>query len=192
MRSALGARNPQLAKSRGFVGSRAANQLPALLTEATKRGPVLAMANTMAVIAAFGPGQGSVVVADIDANNIAGIQDIAQMAEREPDQGKWLNAVRQKYDDPGNQLGLLLQQPGVASGYEHFRRRIQEGRLSFFNLDLSGANVSELKNEAPEGFAAVYTGNIEHYIGGFMATGAIETPEREASMGRYRTNLLSV
>lgn len=176
-----------------FVGSKARNQLPVILIDATQSGAVLSVANTMAILAGFGPGPGHVVVADIASSHIAGVQHILRLAKESPDQASWLRAVKQMYPNVGRQLDLSLRRLGMHGSFSHLKARIASDRFSFFSIDLADENaLSTLSKASPSGFAAVYTSNIEMYLAGFLNGGTRSDEDRQAKLDHFRTNVLGL
>ena len=88
---------PRPLQANDFLGRRADNQLPAMMMDATQRGPVLSVANSTAILAAFGTGPHRVTVADVSPAHLAGVQDILNLARNAHTPQAWLAAVRDRH-----------------------------------------------------------------------------------------------
>ncbi|NRF72176.1 hypothetical protein HLB44_34850 [Aquincola sp. S2] len=185
---------PKVVKGNFFLGTKATDRLPALMMQATERGPVLSVATGTAVMAAFGRGPGRVVVADLSQRNLAGVQDLLQLAKDSPDQAAWLASVQQRYGtDVSRHFKLSIKRAGDHASFERLKARVESGQIDFFHVDLADVNATrDMRAIAGEGFAAVYASNIEQYVGGHLDNTGAPAQQRQQRLDQYRTNLLGV
>jgi len=183
--------NPRPLPANDFLGRRADNQLPALMMDATRRGPVLSVANSTAVLAAFGTGPHRVAVADISPGHLAGVQDVLKMAADAPSQEAWLAAVKQRHGAIGSQLETALARAGSSASFDRMKERVAQGEIDLHHVDLATDQAAGLRESAgPSGFSAVYASNIEMYVAGFLNHGQTSAAERQQGLDKYRGNLL--
>ena len=176
-----------------FLGRRADNQLPALMMQATQRGPVLSVANSAAILAAFGAGPHRVAVADVSQPHLAGVQDILNLARQAATQGQWLAAVKSRHGAIGDHLEASLARADAHASFERFKERVETGQVDLFHVDLASDHAAKLRDVAGKaGFAAVYASNIEMYVAGFLNHGETSASDRQQGLEKYRGNLLGL
>lgn len=154
-------------KASDIPGIKAENELPLNLMEGTKKGTVVAVANTIAVLAGGGEGAGLIAVVDIDKAHIAGIQHILRLAVDASSHTDWLTNVKQTYSFQGRELELSLNKMSDAAGwFTHLKNRIQQNGFVFINSDLSKAgewiNLKAAIGNTP--VSTIYASNIVMYL----------------------------
>ncbi|CCG85749.1 hypothetical protein [Erwinia piriflorinigrans] len=173
-----------------FVGSKSNNAIPSLLANATHKGDVVTVANSMAVMAAMGQGHGKVVVSDLSDAHLAGVKSVIALAEKNHNQDGWLKDVKKEHGSSyASHLSLLISRNGDDLSFEQLQRRIRNQDIAFYHVDLASSSASEIEKDTPHGVSAVYASNIEMYLGGFLSKDGKSFSERQQSLDSFKENL---
>ncbi|WP_229768892.1 hypothetical protein [Pseudomonas syringae] len=176
-----------------YVGTKAANQIPCLLSNATFQGDVISVANSMAVLAAMGQGHGNVIVADLDKAHLAGVQSVLAIAQSSGSQEAWLREVKRQHKSGyADHLELLIQRNQEHLSFDSLKQRLHRGGVSIVQADMASDSATELAGLAPHGVSGMYVSNIEMYLGGFLDKANTSINERQQALNAFKNNIVSL
>ncbi|WP_425470826.1 hypothetical protein [Trinickia fusca] len=158
--------------------------------DATKKGTVLTVANTMAVIAGLGTGTGRVVVTDVDLSHLAGVQAILSSAKFHNDYGGWIAEVKQRHPAVGAQIETICGRLKTEADFSALKRRVDADGFDFVHTDLADCDIGKLKSLSPGGYSAIYASNIEMYLSGFCKADAGVTDA--SKLAQYKSNIVNL